>query len=109
MAENYAALDDHNFDYDPVTKTRQRIKIDNDGVIHFQTTQDDTDIRKFAHESRGNFPKSQKLGDIAPIGSIPMLVMFDLIKSGIWHDPERRRRWWNSDMAKPYRLRDFKV
>lgn len=109
MAETYRELDDPNFDYDPVTKTRQRMKIDNDGVIHFQTTQDDTDIRKFAHESRGGFSKFQRLGDVAPIGSIPMLVMYDLIKRGIWQDPDRRRKWWNSIEAAPYRLRDFKV
>lgn len=109
MAEQYREIDDHNFDYDPNTGVRQRLKIDSDGVFHFVNTQDDTQIRKWAHESRESFSKNQRLGDIAPIGSIPVIVMYDLIKSGIWNDPERRRKWWNSDLAKPYRLRDFKV
>lgn len=109
MAEQYRELDDPNFDYDPVTGVRQRIKIDNDGVIHFQNTQDDTQIRKWAHESRESFSKNQRLGDIAPIGSIPVIVLYDLMKRGIWQDMDRRRKWFNSIEAAPYRLRDFKV
>lgn len=102
-------LDDPNFDVDKMTGARQRLVIDNDGVMHFETTQDDTDIRRFAHESRSSYSKHEKLGDMAPVGSIPMLVMYDLIKRGIWQDPQRRRKWWNSIEAAPYRTRDFVV
>lgn len=105
----FREIDDHAFDYDPMTGVRQRLKIDGDGVMHFETTQDDTDLRRYAHECRSNFSKSQRLGDMAPIGSIPMLVMYDLLKRGIWQDPDRRRRWWNSIEAAPYRTREFTV
>jgi len=71
MSGGFREIDDHAFDYDPMTGVRQRLKIDSDGVFHF--------------------------------------VLYDLIKRGIWSDPDRRKRWWNSIEAAPYRTRDFKV
>lgn len=109
MAERYAPLNDPNFDVDPLTKTRQQMIIDDEGNVRFVNVQNVDDILLSAHESRANFTKSQKLGDIAPVGRIPMLVMYDLIQRGIWKDPERRRRWWDSIEAAPYRLREFRV
>jgi hypothetical protein len=109
MAEAFRHLDDPNFDVDTLNGIRQRLVIDNDGVMHFETTQNDDNIRRFAHESRSNFVKNQRFGDMTPVGSIPMLVLYDLIKRGIWNDPERRKRWWSSIEAAPYRTREFKL
>lgn len=102
-------FEDANFDYDPLTGVRQKLTIDSEGAFHWVTEQQTDDILRFAHESRSNFAQNERLGDLAPIGSIPIVVMYDLIRSGIWNDPDRRRKWWNSDLAKPYRTRDFKV
>lgn len=109
MAEDYRKLVDENFDYDPYTKIRQKLTIDDDGSLHWENTQDISDLLKYTHEVRGSFSKNERLGDIAPIGSIPLIVMYDLIKRGVWQDMDRRRKWWNSIEAAPYRLRDFKV
>lgn len=109
MSNNYRHLDDPNFDYDPVNGVRQRLVIDNDGGFHIESTQDDSHIRQYAHESRGDYSRNERLGDNVKVGSLPMLVLYDLIKRGIWQDPDRRRKWWNSIEAAPYRTRDFVV
>lgn len=102
-------VEDDNFDYDPNTGIRQKLRIDEDGVFHFVNEQDDEGIRRFAHEARGSFAKNQRFGDTTPVGSIPLLVLYDLIKRGIWNDPERRKKWWNSWEAAPYRTREFRL
>ncbi len=107
MRENYREIDDHLFDVDPLSGIRQRLKIDNEGRWHLQTMQDVDSIVNYAHELRSNYCRNERLGDVAKVGSIPMLVMFDLIKRGIWYDPVRRRKWWRSIEAAPYTLRDI--
>ena len=102
-------LDDPNFDYDPMTGVKQSLTIDNEGVMHFQSSQDDSDIRKYAHESRSNYSKHDKMGDLAPVARLPVLVMYDLIKRGIWGDKKRLYAWYNSVEAAPYRLREFRM
>jgi hypothetical protein len=102
-------IDDYNFDVDPLTGVRQRLKIDSDGVFHWETTQDDSAIRKFASEARGNWAKHQKFGDIAPVATVPVVVQYDLLKRGIWQDKDRLKKWLNSPEAAPYRTREFKV
>jgi hypothetical protein len=109
MRSGFRHLHDENFDYDPLTGVRQKLTIDNDGVFHFVTEQDDEDIRRFAHESRSNFSKYERFSDITPVGSIPVVVLYDLIRRGIWNDPDRKRKWWNSIEAAPYRTRDFRL
>lgn len=106
---DFRPLHDPNFDVDPLTKTRQQMLIDEDGNVRFINVQNVDDILLSAHESRANFTKSQRLGDLAPVGRIPMIVLYDLIEKGIWKDPERRRRWWNGPEGAPYRLREFKL
>ena len=107
MSGGFRHLVDENFDYDPLTGVRQKLTIDSDGTFHWQTEQEDDDIRRYAHECRSNFSKHERLGDMAPVGSIPIVVMYDLIKRGIWQDPDRRKKWWNSVEAAPYRTREF--
>lgn len=103
-------IDDHNFDYDPMTGVRQRLKIDQDGVMHFETTQDVSGIVDTAQEIASNFCKNQSWGDGAHhVASIPVLVQYDLIKRGIWGDKTRMRKWLNSIEAAPYRTRHGNV
>ncbi len=109
MDSGFRALTDENFDYDPMTRTRQKLTIDNDGVMHFTNSQDDSEIRQYAHECRGVWSQHQKLGDIAPVATIPVVVQYDLLKRGIWQDKDRFRKWLNSIEAAPYRTREFTV
>ena len=38
------------------------------------------------------------------IGRLPMIVVEDLIRRGIYDDPDRFDRWWNSIEANPWRI-----
>ena len=100
---------DENFDYDPTTGVRQKLTIDGDGAMHWVSEQQTDDILRYAHESRGSFCKNEKFGDLAPVGSIPVVVLYDLIRRGIWNDPDRRKKWWGSIEAAPYRTREFRL
>jgi hypothetical protein len=105
----FREIDDYNFDVDPLTGVRQRLKIDSDGVMHWETTQDVSAIADFAHEARGNYCKNQSWGDGAHVASLPVLVIYDLIKRGIYHDKTRFRKWLNSVECAPYRTRQGNV
>ena len=110
MRGEYREVDDHWFDYDPMTGVRQRLKIDSDGVMHFETHQNVENIVKAAHEAASNFAKNQSWGDgIHHVASVPVLVQYDLIKRGIWGDKTRMRKWLNSIEAAPYRTRNGNV
>ena len=105
----FRELDDHNFDYDPMSGVRQRLKIDSEGVMHFETTQDVQGIVDTAQEIASHFCKNQSWGDGAHVAAIPVLVQYDLIKRGIWFDKTRFRKWVNSIEAAPYRTRHGNV
>lgn len=101
-------LDDPNFDVDTLNGVRQRLVIDDEGVMHFETTQDDSAIKDFAQEKRSNFSKHEKLGDVVHAATIPLLVQYDLIKRNIWGDKVLFKKWLNSIEAAPYRTREFR-
>lgn len=105
----FREIDDANFDYDPMTGVRQRLKIDSDGVMHFETSQDVSGIVDTAQEISSHFSKNQSWGDGAHVASIPMVVLYDLIKRGIYHDRKKFRWWLNSIEGAPYRTRPGRV
>jgi hypothetical protein len=43
-------------------------------------------------------------GDNRLLGRLPMIVVEDLIKRGIYDDPDAFDRWWNSIEANPWRI-----
>ena len=43
-------------------------------------------------------------GDSKLLGRLPMIVVEDLIKRGIYDDPDAFDRWWNSIEANPWRI-----
>lgn len=108
MAENYRKLDVENFDYDPINGVRQRLVIEQDGGVHLESSQDVSDIVKNAHETRGNFSKFERLGDDPKVATVPMLVMHDLMKKGIWQDKKRLWMWLNTE-GKIYKTRDISL
>lgn len=109
MAEQYRKIDDPNFDYDPINGVRQRLVIEQDGGMHLETTQDVSQIVKSAHETRGNFSKFERLGDDPKVASVPMLVMHDLMKRGIWQDKRALWTWLNSPEGRIYKTRDIRL
>lgn len=108
MSENYRKIDDHNFDYDPVNGVRQRLVIEQDGGVHIQSTQDVDHILKHAHEERGSYSKFEKLGDDVKVASVPMLVMHDLVKKGIWQDKKALWNWLNTE-GRMYKTREISL
>ena len=38
------------------------------------------------------------------LGRLPMIVVEDLIRRGIYDDPDAFDRWWNSIEANPWRI-----
>lgn len=108
MAEQYRKIDDPNFDYDPTNGVRQRLVIEQDGGVHLESTQDVSAITKAAHESRGNYSKFERLGDDVKVASVPMLVMHDLMKKGIWQDKKALWKWLNTE-GQMYKTRDIRL
>jgi hypothetical protein len=106
MSENYRKIDDPNFDYDHVNGVRQRLVIEQDGGVHLESSQDVSDIIKAAHESRGSYSKFERLGDDVKVASIPMLVMHDLMKKGIWQDKKALWKWLNTE-GQMYKTREI--
>jgi len=43
-------------------------------------------------------------GDNKLLGRLPMIVVEDLIRRGIYDDPDAFDRWWNSIEANPWRI-----
>ena len=48
-------------------------------------------------------------GDSKLLGRLPMIVVEDLIKRGIYDDPDAFDRWWNSIEANPWRIWNGRV
>ena len=108
MSDNYRKIDDKNFDYDPINGVRQRLVIEQDGGVHIESTQDVEHILKAAHEERGNYSKFEKLGDDVKVASVPMLVMHDLMKKGIWQDKKALWNWLNTE-GRMYKTREISL
>lgn len=108
MADNYRKIDDPNFDYDAVNGVRQRLVIEQDGGVHLESTQDVEHILKSAHEQRGSYSKFEKLGDDVKVASVPMLVMHDLMKKGIWQDKKALWKWLNTE-GRMYKTREISL
>jgi hypothetical protein len=102
MAENFRRLDAL-LDYDPNTGVSQTFHMDVDGVMTLRTDQDETALRAAAHEEHMSRNRSERIGEWQKVATIPVVVMYDLIKRGIWFDPDRKKRWLNSVEAAPYR------
>ena len=108
MADNYRKIDDPNFDIDPLTGVRQRLVIEHDGGVHLESSQDVSSITQAAHEERGKYSKFERIGDDVKVASIPMLVMHDLMKKGIWQDKKALWKWLNTE-GRMYKTRDISL
>lgn len=108
MSEQYRKIDDPNFDYDPLNGVKQRLVIEQDGGVHLETTQEVDHITKAAHESRSSFSKFERIGDDVKVASVPILVMHDLMKQGIWQDKKRLWAWLNNE-GRMYKTRDIRL
>jgi hypothetical protein len=43
-------------------------------------------------------------GDMKLVGRLPLIIVEDLIRRGIYDDPDAFDRWWNSIEANPWRI-----
>lgn len=43
-------------------------------------------------------------GDNKYLGTLPAVIVVDLMNRGIFHDPDAFDRWWNSTEANPWRV-----
>lgn len=103
MAEEYAKLDEI-IDFDPLTGVSQRMVMETDGTLRLVTDQNVKPIVQYAQEASNNrHSRNEKMGDVCHVASIPLMVQYELITRGIWQDPQRFKRWLNSDEAKPFR------
>lgn len=108
MAEEYR-YHDTIIDYDPLTKVGQRMIVDVDGSTTIVNFQDTSDISRVNHHERMGYSKNQRNGDMVRVASIPLIIQYDLIKRGIWNDPQRMRRWLNSIEGAPWRTNGMRV
>lgn len=109
MADEYAALDDPYFDYDPHTGVSQRLIIEPNGTMRFVSTQNDDDIRRVAHEENVSHIKNEKIGEMRRVATIPVVVQHDLMQRGIWFDRSALKKWLNSSEAQPYRTHSMRL
>jgi hypothetical protein len=73
---------------------------DGDGfVIH--TQMDVEPVLDSIARDREIMPNS---GDNKLLGRLPMIVVEDLIRRGIYDDPDAFDRWWNTIEANPWRI-----
>jgi hypothetical protein len=102
--EHFRKLDAE-LDYDPITGVRQTFHMDVDGNLTLRTEQDavEKQIKDFAHQEHSSTSKSERIGEWRKTHTVPLVVMYDLMLKGIWHDPERKKRWLNSPEADPWR------
>lgn len=101
------------FDYDPLTRTKKLFHYDADtDTFTIENQQDVTDLvgdNKTAYnlfDERANWK-----GDLHKVASIPLTVMYDLKRKGMWfdQDPAAFRRWLNDPDNRFFRTRPGRI
>jgi hypothetical protein len=105
------------FDYDPVTKTKTIFHASDDGeTFHLETLQDVEDIVESNKASYAATDERARWGDIARVASIPMPLMYDLIRRQIIEPADRGytggkrfRKWLNDPENRHFKTRPGEV
>lgn len=66
-----------------------------------QTSQDVEPVLDSIHRDREIMANT---GDMKLVGRLPAVIVEDLIRRGIYDDPDAFDRWWNSIEANPWRI-----
>jgi hypothetical protein len=78
-----------------------RTLIADEGGFVIRTDQDVEPVLDSIARDREIMPNS---GDNKVLGRLPAIVVEDLIKRGIYDDPDAFDRWWNTTEANPWRI-----
>ena len=75
--------------------------VDEDGTILINTFQDLEPVLDSIARDRELYKND---GDNKVIGRLPMIKVEELIRRGIYDDPDAFDKWWNSTEANPWRI-----
>jgi hypothetical protein len=75
--------------------------IDEDGNLTVKTSQDVEPVLDSIARDRELFAHT---GPNRVVGRLPLIIVEDLIKRGIYNDGPNFDRWWNSIEANPWRI-----
>ena len=89
------------------TKWHHHDEMTGETVIH--TEQDVTAIVEHNKNQYNDIDSRAPYGDLAKIADIPMTILFDLQKKGIWGNQKRMRKWLNDPDNRDFRTRPGKV
>lgn len=102
MAEEFAP---GTFDLggDAFTGSMTKMHITPDGKMHIENIYKVDHIAEQAKAERNDVSRSEKVGDMVKVASLPMHVYLDLAQRGIIGDKMAMRRWLKSEEAQPWR------
>lgn len=110
MAEKFRAFTDENFDVDPETGRRQKLTIDNDGVMHFTNEQRVDHIIDLAHANAMDVCRAERIPDEVRVAIIPDdVINLELRPKGIWQDKQKLRAWLNDGEGKVYKTVPWRI
>lgn len=97
----------------PVGEARRRF-ISSSGLAHeavhdpdaermvVRSSQDVEPVLEAVARERDNQQGHSQLG--VKLGTLPAVIVVDLINRGIFYDPDAFDKWWNSSEANPWRI-----
>ncbi len=95
-------------DFDPVTKARRVLHMENDGdTFHAEMIQPVGDIVDLNKAKQND--AASGYGEGKCVASIPTVIWEDLIRKGIAHDTKRLKKWLNDPDNRAFRTRLGKV
>lgn len=81
------------FSKDPVTRTRKNFFTEGDDSFIIEAKQDVTGIAELTQEEFKTARRDFRKGIFHKAGSIPMNIVADLQRQGIWQDDKALLRW----------------
>ena len=93
--------------YNPARKLQQWFVVDDDGLIHIETTQDVDALldqnRALLNDATG------PMGDMAQTAALPEIIVDDLMRTGAFHDEAYMKKFLNDPDNRKLRTRPGRV
>lgn len=93
-------------EYDPVTKRQQVFETHADGRLTVFGQQDVTDILELSQAEYNSIDERARWKDgMNHVGRIPLEIVDDLMRCGIWYDDAALERWLDDPANRKWRVR----
>lgn len=97
------------FDNDPVTRTTQNFHVEDDDSFIIEAKQDVTDIAEMTQAEFREASRNFRKGNFHKVGSIPLNIVADLQKQGIWQDDAALMQWLENPDNRKWKTKDVKL